>query len=229
MPTVDGVAAAHTLLSFTRVTPGYCLYYVWQAYKAHGATSSATYPTAYSAWQASAYKHAGDYNPPAGVPVYLGPRSGSNAGDVMISLGGGKCAATDWPHNGVTGVCTIAQRMAQTNRPYLGWTEDILGNPIAQVRPTPTPTPDDEEDDDMPRNSGFRYPNSTPPNTVTYLVCNGGSGWYHEFSNGPGAGNADGSYINPVAVAFDTPNWASITESHANAIKRSLDLVRQGK
>lgn len=224
MPTVDGVAAARTLLTYTNITPGYCLHYVWRAYAAHGATSSQSYPTALSAWEASSLQHRGDMNPPAGVPVYLGARAGSNAGDVMISQGGGWCSATDWPRNGVTGTVSIPQRMAQTGRPYLGWTEDILGNLIAQVAPNPGPEPDGE-DDDMPRNSGFRYLESSPANTWTYLVCNTGSGWYHEFGNGPGAGVVDGSYLNPVAAAFDTPSWATISESHAENIKRALDLV----
>ncbi len=136
---VDGNAAAQTLLTYSDIDPGYCLHYVWTAYKENGAQSDGGYyPTAYSAWEASEYQHPGDLNPPAGVPVYLGPRSGSSAGDVMISLGGGQCAATDWPYNGVTGVCTIDQRMDQTNRPYLGWTEDILGYPVAQGQPALT-------------------------------------------------------------------------------------------
>lgn len=133
MTGVDGMAAAQTLLGYDSVTPGYCLKYVWQAYKAHGAVSDGkSYPTAYSAWQQSdpATRHEGDWNPPPGVPVYFGPKSSSSAGDIVISTGGGRCAATDWPHNGVTGETTLADRQRQVGRPYLGWTEEILGYPV---------------------------------------------------------------------------------------------------
>ena len=128
---VDGDAAAQTLLGYRTCDPGFCLRYVWDAYEAHGATSNESFPTAYSAWLGSAGQHPGDWNPPSGVPVYLGPKASSQAGDVMISLGGGWCAATDWPYNGVIGTCTIQDRVNQTGRPYLGWTETILDYPIA--------------------------------------------------------------------------------------------------
>lgn len=127
---VNGRAAAQTLLSFRNITPGMCLHYVWQAYKQHGARVDGSWPTAYAGWFASPGKHEGDRNPPAGVPVWFGPRSGSAAGDVVISLGGGRVAATDYPGWGQTGSCTIAERQAQIGRPYLGWTETILGVPI---------------------------------------------------------------------------------------------------
>lgn len=136
---VDGMAAADTLLSFSNITPGYCLHYVWQAYAAHGAWSDQSYPTAYSAWLGSSGQHPGDRNPPEGVPVYWGPRSGSSAGDVVISIGNGRVAATDWPYNGRTGTCTLDERERQIGRPYLGWTDNMLGNPILQLQPQPTP------------------------------------------------------------------------------------------
>ncbi|QGJ89455.1 lysin A [Microbacterium phage Smarties] len=127
---VNGMAAAQTLLDYDRVTPGYCLMYVWQAYKAHGARAEGSYPTAYSAWLGSPGKHPGDWNPPAGVPVYFGPKASSSAGDVVISIGNGQCVATDWPVNGVTNITTLAARQRQIGRPYLGWTDNILGYPI---------------------------------------------------------------------------------------------------
>jgi len=130
MPTIDGAAAARTLLGYAPLSKhGYCLYYVWLAMKAHGATSGTTYPTAYSAWQATTKRH-GDKNPPAGAAVWLGRRGsdGYLAGDVCISVGGGKVACTDYPSWGQVGTCTIDQRIAQTGRAYLGWSEDFLGN-----------------------------------------------------------------------------------------------------
>lgn len=141
---VDGLAAAQTLLEFDRVQPGSCLHYVWLAYKAHGAVADGNYPTAYSVWQRSVGGHPGDWNPPPGVPVYFGPKPGSQAGDVVISIGNGRCIATDWPYNGVTNETTLAARQRQIQRPYLGWIDNILGYPILQAQPAPpipTPTP----------------------------------------------------------------------------------------
>lgn len=138
MPTIDGAAAATTLLNYAPLSKtGACLYYVWLAYKAHGATSSTTYPTAYSAWQATKRRHT-DMNPPAGAAVWLGRRTsdGNLAGDVCISVGGGRVACTDWPVWGGVGVATIAQRIAQTGRQYLGWSEDFLGNTVVTLGST---------------------------------------------------------------------------------------------
>lgn len=123
---VNGVAAANTLYSYSGIKYGMCLYYVWQAYKANGASTGRQAGTAYEGWQKSDGKHPGDRNPPAGVPVWFGPKASSSAGDVVISLGGGKVVATDWPSNGHTGICTIDQRQAQIGRPYLGWSERIF-------------------------------------------------------------------------------------------------------
>ena len=68
---------------------------------------------------------------PPGVPVWWGRRyDGNTDGDVVISLGGGRVVATDWPYNGVIGVTTIDERERQIGRSYLGWTGDILGSPI---------------------------------------------------------------------------------------------------
>lgn len=128
------MAAARTLLAIPRVTPGYCLKYVWESYKAHGAVSDGKYyPTAKSAWDQTAqqYRHPGDRNPPPGVPVYWGAKPGSAAGDIVISMGGGIVACTDWPRAGMTGTTTLSQREVQIRRPYLGWAEVILGYPVA--------------------------------------------------------------------------------------------------
>jgi hypothetical protein len=127
---VDGQAAAQTLLSWGTCRRGLCLYYVWNAYKAHGASVSGSWPTAFDAWLATPGKHEGDRNPPPGVPVWWGKRPGSAAGDVVISLGGGRVVATDYPGWGSIGTATIAQREAQVGRPYLGWTDTILGVPV---------------------------------------------------------------------------------------------------
>lgn len=151
MTAVSGTAAAQRLLSFGVCRPGYCLYYVWQAYKSLGASTDLPAPTAYDGWLGSAGKHEGDRNPPAGVPVYFGPKAGSRAGDVVISLGGGLVAATDWPYSGIIGITTIDARQRQISRPYLGWTETILNHPIDYAGVSPAPTPvTSEENPDMP-------------------------------------------------------------------------------
>jgi hypothetical protein len=137
---VDGAAAAQTLLDFRTCIPGWCLSYVWDAYATHGAWSNESYPTAYSAWLGSSGQHPGDWNPPKGVPVYFGPKESSSAGDVVISLGGGMCVATDYPYGGVINVCSLQDRQRQINRPYLGWADNIIGNPCFDgTAPTPIP------------------------------------------------------------------------------------------
>lgn len=133
---VNGAAAAQKLLSFGRVNPGYCLYYVWQAYKAVGARVNGSWPTAWSAWLTDKKTAHTDKNPPAGVPVYFGQKAGSAAGDVVISLGGGRVACTDYPSWGQVGSCTIDERQRQIGRPYMGWTETILGVPIDFAKPS---------------------------------------------------------------------------------------------
>lgn len=146
---VNGMAAAQTLLNMGSVRPGYCLHYVWQSYKAHGAVSDGKYyPTAFSAWEQASGRHPGDWSPPPGVPVYFGPKPSSNAGDVVISMGGGRCAATDWPYNGVTNETTLAARQRQIGRPYLGWVDNILGYPV-----------DYQGDDDMNADQDARLRN----------------------------------------------------------------------
>lgn len=152
---VDGRAAAQTMLGFRTWRKGHCLEAVWAAYKAHGARATTTAPTATIGWERSAGKHRGDRNPPAGVPVWWGPKASSAAGDVVISLGGGKVVATDWPYNGVINITTIDARERQIGRPYLGWTEEILGAAIDFGTPAsgggdlyPT-RPVSEEDDTM--------------------------------------------------------------------------------
>ncbi|QNJ55544.1 lysin A [Microbacterium phage Phinky] len=151
---VDGRAAAQAMLRFRTWRKGHCLEAVWAAYKSVGARATTTARTATIGWERSAGKHRGDRNPPPGVPVWWGPKPGNAAGDVVISLGGGKVVATDWPYNGVIGITTIDARERQINRPYLGWTEEILGQPVDFPRPDsggdlyPT-RPVSEEDDTM--------------------------------------------------------------------------------
>lgn len=88
------------------------------------------------------------------------------------------------------------------------------------------PAVPEEEDDDM-KNSGAYYTPASNAKTIIYLLFNTGSGWWHEFSNGPGNGPMPSTYNNPLAGTLDTGTWAKITESHARVLKDSLDKVRQ--
>ncbi|WP_205829310.1 hypothetical protein [Microbacterium sp. B19(2022)] len=158
MGKINGVAAAAWLRAQGALAhDGACLHYVWQAYKAQGASTGRHAGTALEAWNKTERRHPGDRNPPVGVPVWFGAKAGSAAGDVVISLGGGKVVATDYPRYGVVGVCTIAQRQAQIGRPYLGWSEAIFDQQIAIPTPAsgggssvaPAPQKKEEEEEDM--------------------------------------------------------------------------------
>lgn len=108
--------------------------------------------------------------------------------------------------------------------PYL---EALVGSSPAGGETSTISTEEQEEDEDMPKNSGFYYTTGTGRDTKTVvLICNTGSGFESEYSNGP---KANGKYNNPVAVAFETGSYAPITESHADVIKRSLAQVRASK
>ena len=104
--------------------------------------------------------------------------------------------------------------------PYL---EALVGSVPAGGDITPIAETEQEEEEDMAKNSGFYY---TTGNKVVVLICNTESGFESEYSNGA---KTNGKYNNPVANAFDTGSYAPITESHANAIKRSLAEVRAAK
>lgn len=148
---VDGTRAIAYMRSLgTLARHGYCLYYVWKAYASAGARTNLSAGTALQAWHLSNGKHAGDWNPPAGVPVWFGSKPGSSAGDVVISLGNGRVIATDQPRYGVVGECTIAERQALIGRPYLGWTDHIFDAPITHPSPTGS-----KEDDMTPEESAM--------------------------------------------------------------------------
>ncbi|QDZ14252.1 hypothetical protein [Humibacter ginsenosidimutans] len=147
MATVNGSAAIAWMRAHGTNTPGDCLNTVWQAYGSHDSIGphAGQYPDAIDGWNYATDKHAGDEQPPAGVPVYFGvspTRTDADraAGDVCISLGGGQLIATDAAGNGRIGITTITQRAAQTARPYLGWTGDFLGYTVTYTPTTNTTT-----------------------------------------------------------------------------------------
>lgn len=94
------------------------------------------YDWAIKGWKYADYRHAGDWNPPPGVPVYFGDqvswRTDRNvpAGDVVLSIGGGRVVCTDGP-SGNTEIMTISARRTEVDRNYLGWTADFLGHPVS--------------------------------------------------------------------------------------------------
>lgn len=103
---------------------GLCQKFVRMALGAPGG-----YPTAISAWNGARLKHAGDWNPPAGVPVYFSP--GSNGlGHSALHIGGGRVISTDWPYTDTIGYGTISGIAQKWNRQYLGWTGDINGKVV---------------------------------------------------------------------------------------------------
>lgn len=97
--------------------------------------------------------------------------------------------------------------------------------PIPIPRPTPN-TPDEhdeqqEEDDEMAKTTGIFY---TRADKVTvYALINPVSGFYTEWSG------VDGTYNNPLAIAFETGSFAKVTESHAKNLKASCAEVRKGE
>ena len=153
MATVDGIDAIAQMRAFRTNQVGWCLGTVWDAYAVSKVGQvGGSYATAQDAFNATRLRHP-DRTPPAGVPVWLGPsptRTDANAaaGDVAISIGGGLLVATDYPYGGVIGTCSIDQREQQTQRPYLGWSEDICGYQVIYPKPA-TPAAQIKESEDM--------------------------------------------------------------------------------
>ena len=76
----------------------------------------------------------------------------------------------------------------------------------------------------MYTNSGFYWVDGK---VYHYMIINLKSGFIHEFNNG-GAGPLPGSYINPVAQAFNTPSFAQISKSQANKLRQDVLNIRTG-
>ena len=89
---------------------------------AYGFSASGS-TTAYAHWTEipSQYKHSGDTNVPAGGLAFFS--SGSGAGHVMISTGGGQFASTDIHGNGTYTYTTISEIESTWGENYLGWTQ----------------------------------------------------------------------------------------------------------
>ena len=151
MATLDSaafLARARAAVGSYRIPQGMCLNFVWLM--AGGVQSIppalGRMDTAQHAWEAvdEADKVHGDMNPPAGVAAFFGPSPtrtdrNKNAGDVVVSIGGGMCIATD-SNGAYVGIMTLAARGRQIQRPYLGWSRTLGGHRFSAVQVPVTPT-----------------------------------------------------------------------------------------
>lgn len=80
-------------------------------------------------WLAAKIRNEGDYQAPAGVPVYWGGGSQDN-GHIAVSLGNGMCRSTDAAGAGRVGTVPLDYPVRQWGMPYLGWSEDLYGHII---------------------------------------------------------------------------------------------------
>lgn len=88
-------------------------------------------------------RHAGDRNPPPGVPLYFSKSGGAGNGHRALSRGNGEVRSTDFDGKnkkykaGVVGNGTIKQIEAAMGVSYVGWTSTIDGYPIPTEAPQP--------------------------------------------------------------------------------------------
>lgn len=112
----------------TSWTPsGKCLNFVWWCIDG---ITSAGYPDANTALADVNTLHAGDRDPPPGVPCYW---TGSTYGHVALSLGGGNVRSTDYPSKGQVSTVSIDKLTSAWGRKYEGWAEDYNDTPIPGV------------------------------------------------------------------------------------------------
>lgn len=100
---------------------------------------------------------------------------------------------------------------------------------VKDSKPEPKPIiieeePLDERDTEMMKGAVYKKRDGN----YVYLLFNDVSGFYSEFGYGSKGKKMPGNYVNPIAENWDTNSWPTISESHANEIKRSLDKVRKG-
>ena len=146
MGTIDGLAGLARARSKATNRVGMCFAEVSDDYGHPKVVGPAPggFAFAINGWQAATQRHEGDYNAPAGAPVWFGESptrtdKNKNAGDVGISMGGGVGWFTDAAGNGKPGAMTIAARAKQIARPYLGWTGDYIGNTLVNLGPVGVP------------------------------------------------------------------------------------------
>ena len=89
------------------------------------------------------------------------------------------------------------------------------------AKPIQTPTQPIEEEDDMPTLKGAQYTGAN--GQPIFMLFNENSGFCAEHSG------ATGSYNNPLAKAWETGAWPTITAKHADVIRAACAAVRAGK
>lgn len=101
--------------------------------------------------------------------------------------------------------------------------QNILGflhpynNPANQA---PTPNEQSQEDDDMAQNAGIAY---IEGGKQINAIVNTTSGYFGEYEA------TGGGYNNPIAAAFATGSFATVSKSHFEAIRRQCAEVRAKK
>lgn len=141
----NGTSAASQALNFASAEAnngyysgvGTCLMWVRETFGFQTDPVSGNPPTAAEGWAQvpSGDKHAGDTNPPAGVPVYWTGGS-SGAGHVAISAGGGNVYSTDFGQSGYLGdgrvhASSINAINTDKNLHYAGWAPYVGPSPIS--------------------------------------------------------------------------------------------------
>jgi hypothetical protein len=115
---------------------GYCLAFVRECFAV-----PSYYASAIDAWQAAAYRHPGDANPPAGVPIFF---TSSSVYDHVAFYVSKSEVITTW--NADIRALPYSQ-MLSSYGPLLGWSED-LNRVRVWTPPTPIPEPEPEPEDD---------------------------------------------------------------------------------
>jgi hypothetical protein len=84
-------------------------------------------------------------DPPAGVPIWYGPGTGSRFGHVAISLGGGRIRSTDCPRDGMVGDTDLHWPQRRWGHDYRGWSTSIGGQPIPGIGEEDDMTPEQQQ------------------------------------------------------------------------------------
>ena len=107
----------------------------------------------------------------------------------------------------------------------LGWL-DKRAEEIRNGKSTPTQNTavggEDRKKKKM-RNVGIYW--KAKDGSVKCAILNTSSGFWAAHSNG---NKFLASYNNPLAIAFDTPSWAEVTEAHAAVLQARCEQVRKG-
>lgn len=107
---------------------------------------TAKYASAKIAWDHAGGKHHGDYNAPAGVPVFWDITSGKNVkyDHIALSVGGGYCVSTSAGKGGTVALVSIRDLTRRWGMTYRGWAEVYHGIRVykaAAPKPKPAPKP----------------------------------------------------------------------------------------